>query len=115
MVYLIHPRSAELTRELYNLTAPLHLQEPYQMAMRVFDLTVHEDQKAMNVNLDFPMFKHTEADVQAYLDLLTDPAPVKYFLEEATWFTMQDLLLPEFELRTFEELVALGWFPNLTA
>jgi len=67
-------RAKSITRELYNITTPLAVQEPYQKEGAVFGVIVHPDgvQHALQVDTDYVIPVHQQATLEKLVSLFPE-------------------------------------------
>lgn len=113
-------RAQAITRELYCITAPEHLQEEYQGDGTVFGIVEHPDgiQTALQVSEDFKIYVHSEYDTSGYVSLFQDLTEDQAIdLHQAIYgkeFVLFSDIIPATEtVMTQEQMEALGWFPDL--
>jgi hypothetical protein len=110
-------RAKSITRELYNITTPLAIQEPYQKDGTVFGVIVHPDgvQHALQVDTAYTIPVHEQATLEKLVSLFPE-------LSDAERFNLQSYVLNTDEfpfaaiipstttVRDHEYMVANGWF-----
>ena len=110
-------RAKSITRELYNITTPLAVQEPYQKDGTVFGVIVHPDgvQHALQVDTDYIIPVHEQATLEKLVSLFPE-------LSDAERFNLQSYVLNTDEfpfaaiipstttVRDHEYMVTNGWF-----
>jgi hypothetical protein len=106
-------RAEVISRELYCLTAPRKYQEEYQHDGKVFPVYNHPNRNiaALFVDLNYEIYKHIEADIDGYINLMGDMVnqDIRNFLETNTQFVFGDIIT-NYETLTEEELTNLGFF-----
>ena len=67
-------RAKSITRELYNITTPLAVQEPYQKDGTVFGVIVHPDgvQHALQVDTEYIIPVHEQATLEKLVSLFPE-------------------------------------------
>lgn len=67
-------RAQSITRELYNITVPLAVQQEYQKDGTVFGVVTHPDgiQHALQVDLDYVIPVHPDTDMSTYYGLFEE-------------------------------------------
>jgi len=67
-------RAKSITRELYNITTPLAVQEPYQKDGTVFGVIVHPDgvQHALQVDTEYVIPVHEQATLEKLVSLFPE-------------------------------------------
>ncbi len=110
-------RAKSITRELYNITTPLAVQEPYQKDGTVFGVIVHPDgvQHALQVDTEYTIPVHEQATLEKLVSLFPE-------LSDSERFNLQSYVLNthEFEfgqiipstttVRDQDYMVQNGWF-----
>jgi len=110
-------RANSITRELYNITTPLAVQEPYQKDGTVFGVIVHPDgvQHALQVDTEYTIPVHEQATLEKLVSLFPE-------LSDSERFNLQSYVLNthEFEfgqiipstttVRDQDYMVQNGWF-----
>lgn len=112
-------RAKRISRELYCVTSPLAIQEPYQKDEQVFGLVEHPDgvQYALEVNTEYNIPVHPLATLERLISLMTELTEVEvrqlssYVLNSAS-FPFGAIVPSTTTVRTYEEMVELGWFPG---
>ena len=81
-------RANSITRELYNITTPLAVQEPYQKDGNVFGVLVHPDgvQHALQVDTEYSIPVHPQATLEKLVSLFPE-------LTEQERFNLQSYVL----------------------
>ena len=111
-------RAAAISRELYCITRPVHLQRPDEAEFNVFGIIHHEDGRAaLVVDTDYIIPVHPLASLERLVCLFPE-------LTDAERLTLQQLVFTSSEfpfghivpstttVRTKEYMEADGWFPN---
>ena len=112
-------RAKSITRELYNITTPLAIQEPYQKDGTVFGVIVHPDgvQHALQVDTAYTIPVHEQATLEKLVSLFPE-------LSDAERFNLQSYVLNTDEfpfaaiipstttVRDHEYMVTNGWFES---
>ena len=67
-------RAKSITRELYNITTPLAVQQPYQKDGTVFGVIVHPDgvQHALQVDTEYIIPVHEQATLEKLVSLFPE-------------------------------------------
>ena len=112
-------RAKSITRELYNITTPLAVQEPYQKDGTVFGVIVHPDgvQHALQVDTEYIIPVHEQANLEKLVAMfpdLTDQERVTLqgYIHTNDRFPFGHIVPSTTTVRTHEEMQALGWFPE---
>ena len=112
-------RAKSITRELYNITTPLAVQQPYQKDGTVFGVIVHPDgvQHALQVDTAYTIPVHPQATLEKLVSLFPE-------LSDAERFNLQSYVLNTDEfpfaaiipstttVRDHEYMVTNGWFES---
>jgi hypothetical protein len=112
-------RAKSITRELYNITTPLAIQEPYQKDGTVFGVIVHPDgvQHALQVDTAYTIPVHEQATLEKLVSLFPE-------LSDAERFNLQSYVLNTDEfpfaaiipstttVRDHQYMVDNGWFES---
>ena len=112
-------RAQAITRELYCITTPRAIQEPYQHNGTVFGIVTHPDgvQCALQVDTAYNIPVHPLATLERLVALfpeLTDTERINLqaYIFANNFFPFGNIVPSTTTVRTFEEMEALGWFPN---
>lgn len=112
-------RAKAITRELYNITVPVAVQEDYQKDGAVFGVVVHPDgaQHALQVDTDYIIPAHEQANLEKLVAMfpdLTDQERVTLqgYIHTNDKFPFGHIVPSTTTVRTQEEMQALGWFPE---
>ncbi len=112
-------RTKSITRELYNITVPVAIQEEYQKDATVFGVITHPDgiQHALQVDLDYVIPVSPQATIEKLVSLFPE-------LSEQERFNLASYVLNNHEfpfgnivpstttVRDYEYMVENGWFPE---
>lgn len=112
-------RAKSITRELYNITVPVAIQEEYQKDATVFGVITHPDgiQHALQVDLDYVIPVSPQATIEKLVSLFPE-------LNEQERFNLASYVLNNHEfpfgnivpstttIRDYEYMVENGWFPE---
>ena len=112
-------RAKAITRELYNITAPLVTQEPYQKDGTVFGVIEHPDgiQFALQVDTEYNIPVSPMATLEKLITLMLELSEAEirqlssYVLNSQS-FPFGAIVPSTTTVRTYEEMVELGWFPE---
>jgi len=110
-------RAKSITRELYNITVPVAIQEEYQKDATVFGVITHPDgiQHALQVDLDYVIPVSPQATIEKLVSLFPE-------LNEQERFNLASYVLNNHEfpfgnivpstttIRDHEYMVDNGWF-----
>ena len=112
-------RAKAITRELYNITVPVAVQEDYQKDGTVFGVVVHPDgvQHALQVDTDYIIPVHERANLEKLVAMfpdLTDQERVTLqgYIHTNDKFPFGHIVPSTTTVRTQEEMQSLGWFPE---
>jgi len=112
-------RAKAITRELYNITVPLAVQQDYQSGATVFGVVAHPDgvQHALQVDTDYVIPVHEQANLEKLVSMfpdLTDQERVtlQCYIHTNDKFPFGHIVPSTTTVRTHEEMQALGWFPE---
>lgn len=112
-------RAEAITRELYCITTPRAVQEPYQHDGKVFGLVAHPDgiQYAMQVDTDYIIPVHPLATLERLVALFPEltheeRSNLQAYIFANHAFPFGNIVPSTVTVRTFEEMEALGWFPS---
>ena len=112
-------RAKSITRELYNITVPVAIQEEYQKDATVFGVITHPDgiQHALQVDLDYVIPVSPQATIEKLVSLFPE-------LNETERFNLASYVLNNKEfpfahivpstttIRDYDYMVENGWFPS---
>ena len=118
-VLLSEERAERISRELYCVTAPLVTQEPYQNNGEVFGIVAHPDgvQFAMQVDTAYSIPVSPLATLERLISLMTEMSEIElrnlsaYVLNSSS-FPFGAIVPSTTTVRTYEQMVELGWFTN---
>jgi len=112
-------RAKSITRELYNITTPLAVQEPYQKDGTVFGVIVHPDgvQHALQVDTEYVIPVHEQATLEKLVSLFPELTADERFnlasyalnTEE---FPFSAIIPSTTTVRDQQYMIDAGWFPN---
>ena len=112
-------RAKAITRELYNITVPVAVQEEYQKDATVFGVVVHPDgvQHALQVSTDYIIPVHEQANLEKLVAMfpdLTDQERVTLqgYIHTQDRFPFGAIIPSTTTLRDHDYMVANGWFPQ---
>lgn len=110
-------RARQISRELYNLTRPLQLQEPYEHDYKFADVILHPDtgDAALMVNPREVINVHEQATLERLTALFPElTEDVRFNLTSMAWqlrsFTFQSILPPTATIRDEAYMIDNGWF-----
>lgn len=110
-------RAKSITRELYNITAPLAVQEEYQKDATVFGVIVHPDgiQHALQVDTDYVIPVSPQATIEKLVSLFPELNEqerfnlASYVLNNKS-FPFGHIVPSTTTIRDYDYMVANGWF-----
>ena len=112
-------RAQAITRELYCITTPRAIQEPYQHNGTVFGIVTHPDgvQCALQVDTAYNIPVHPLATLERLVALFPELTDTERINLQAYIFANQSFpfgnIVPSTTtVRTYEEMEELGWFPS---
>jgi hypothetical protein len=110
-------RAKSITRELYNITTPLAVQEPYQKDGTVFGVIVHPDgvQHALQVNTEYVIPVHEQATLEKLVSLFPElTADERFNLASYALntdeFPFSAIIPSTTTVRDHDYMVQSGWF-----
>jgi hypothetical protein len=110
-------RAKSITRELYNITTPLAVQEPYQKDGTVFGVIVHPDgiQHALQVDTDYVIPVHEQATLEKLVSLFPElTADERFNLASYALntdaFPFAAIIPSTTTVRDHDYMVQNGWF-----
>ena len=112
-------RAEAISRELYCITRPRQIQTPDQAGAKVFGVIAHPDgvQHALQVDTGYVIPVHPLATLERLVALFPELTEAErlnlqsYIFNSAS-FPFGAIVPSTTTVRTFEEMEALGWFPN---
>ena len=111
-------RAALISRELYCITRPVHLQRPDEAQFNVFGIIHHEDGRAaLVVDTDYIIPVHPLATLERLVSLfpeLTDTERINLqaYIFNNDEFPFGAIVPSTTTLRDYDYMMADGWFPN---
>ena len=113
-------RGQAISRELFNLTLPRHLQSPGQTsiyALGMIENASNAGQWALVGDHDQEIAVHPERDVTALVSLFPqlseeERSQLTYYIASSDSVTFGNLLPSDATVLTHEQAEALGWFPD---
>ena len=112
-------RAKSITRELYNITAPLAIQAPYQKDGTVFGVIEHPDgvQFALQVDTDYIIPVHPQATLEKLVSLFPElTADERFALQSyvlnAQEFPFGHIIPSTTTVRDQQYMTDNGWFPS---
>ena len=110
-------RAKSITRELYNITSPLAVQEPYQKDGTVFRVIVHPDgvQHALQVDTDYVIPVHEQATLEKLVSLFPElSADERFALQSyalnSDEFPFSAIIPSTTTVRDQDYMIENGWF-----
>jgi len=112
-------RANRISEELYNITAPLAIQEPYQHGGKVFGIIAHPDgvQHALTITLDYPIPVHPQATLEKLIALFTELTEAEIralssYVLNSQQFPFAAIIPSTTTVRDQEYMIENGWFPE---
>ena len=112
-------RAEAITRELYNITVPLAVQQEYQKDGKVFGVVVHPDgvQHALQVDPAYIIPVHPQANLEKLVSMFpdltdTERVTLQGYIHTQEQFPFGAIVPSTTTLRDHEYMVANGWFPE---
>jgi len=115
-------RAEAISRELYCITRPRQIQTPDQADAKVFGVIAHPDgvQHALQVDTGYVIPVHPLATLERLVALFPELTEqerlnLQSYIFANHSFPFGNIVPSTTTVRTFEEMEALGWFPNQDA
>ena len=112
-------RAKSITRELYNITVPVAIQEEYQKDATVFGVITHPDgiQHALQVDLDYIIPVSPQATIEKLVSLFPELSETERFNLSSYVLNNQEFpfgnIVPSTTtIRDYDYMVENGWFPE---
>jgi len=112
-------RAKSITRELYNITTPLAVQEPYQKDGTVFGVIVHPDgvQHALQVDTEYTIPVHPQATLEKLVSLFpelseTERFDLQSYVLNSNSFPFGHIVPSTTTIRDQQYMIDNGWFPS---
>ena len=112
-------RAKSITRELYNITTPLAVQEPYQKDGTVFGVIVHPDgvQHALQVDTEYTIPVHPQATLEKLVSLFpelseTERFDLQSYVLNSNSFPFGHIVPSTTTIRDQQYMIEHGWFPD---
>ena len=112
-------RAKSITRELYNITTPLAIQEPYQKDGSVFGVIVHPDgvQHALQVDTEYIIPVHEQATLEKLVSLFPELSDSERFnlqsyVLNTDAFPFAAIIPSTTTVRDYDYMKAAGWFTD---
>ena len=112
-------RAKSITRELYNITTPLAVQEPYQKDGTVFGVIEHPDgvQFALQVDTEYIIPVHEQATLEKLVSLFPELSETERFnlasyVLNSNSFPFEQIVPSTTTIRTQQYMIDNGWFPD---
>ncbi len=112
-------RANSITRELYNITTPLAVQEPYQKDGTVFGVLVHPDgvQHALQVDTGYTIPVHPQATLEKLVSLFPELTEQERFnlqsyVLNSNSFPFGHIVPSTTTIRDEQYMIENGWFPK---
>jgi hypothetical protein len=112
-------RAKSITRELYNITTPLAVQQPYQKDGTVFGVIEHPDgvQFALQVDTAYVIPVHEQATLEKLVSLFpelsdTERFNLQSYVLNSNSFPFGHIVPSTTTIRDEQYMVDNGWFPS---
>ena len=112
-------RARSITRELYNITTPLAIQEPYQKDGTVFGVISHPDgvQHALQVDTSYIIPVHEQATLEKLVSLFPELSDSERFnlqsyVLNTEAFPFAAIIPSTTTVRDYDYMKAAGWFTD---
>ena len=112
-------RAEAITRELYNITVPLAIQQEYQKDGKVFGVVVHPDgvQHALQVDPAYIIPVHPQANLEKLVAMFpdltdTERVTLQGYIHTSDAFPFGAIVPSTTTLRDHDYMVEQGWFPS---
>jgi hypothetical protein len=112
-------RAEAITRELYNITVPLAIQQDYQKDGKVFGVVVHPDgvQHALQVDPAYIIPVHPQANLEKLVAMFpdltdTERVTLQGYIHTSDAFPFGAIVPSTTTLRDHDYMVEQGWFPS---
>ena len=112
-------RAAAISRELYCITTPVAVQQPYQADGNVFGVIAHPDgvQHALVVDLAYIIPVHPLATLERLVSLFpelsdTERLTLQAYIFANKQFRFEDIVPSTTTVRDEAYMQSLGWFPD---
>ena len=112
-------RAKSITRELYNITTPLAVQEPYQKDGTVFGVLVHPDgvQHALQVDTEYVIPVHEQATLEKLVSLFpelsdTERFNLQSYVLNTDEFPFAAIIPSTTTVRDQQYMIDNGWFES---
>ena len=112
-------RAKAITRELYNITVPLVVQQDYQADATVFGVVKHPDgvQHALQVDPAYIIPVHPQANLEKLVSMFpdlsdTERVTLQGYIHTQQAFPFGAIVPSNPTIRTHDYMVEQGWFPE---
>jgi len=112
-------RAEAITRELYNITVPLAIQQDYQKDGKVFGVISHPDgvQHALQVDPAYIIPVHPQANLEKLVAMFpdltdTERVTLQGYIHTSEAFPFGAIVPSTTTLRDHDYMVEQGWFPE---
>ena len=112
-------RAKSITRELYNITTPLAVQEPYQKDGTVFGVIEHPDgvQFALQVDTEYVIPVHEQATLEKLVSLFpelsdTERFNLQSYVLNTDQFPFAAIIPSTTTVRDQQYMIDNGWFES---
>lgn len=110
-------RAYGISRELYNITAPAHIQDDYQTECMVFPIIEHPTSGllAMRVELDFQIYVHSQATLDRLIALfpimdVNEISALTNYITSQNKIVFSQIIPSDVSVRDTEWMADNGWF-----
>ena len=112
-------RAEAITRELYNITVPLAIQQEYQKDGKVFGVIAHPDGvlHALQVDPAYIIPVHPQANLEKLVAMFpdltdTERVTLQGYIHTSDAFPFGAIVPSTTTLRDHDYMVEQGWFPS---
>ena len=112
-------RAKSITRELYNITTPLAIQQPYQKDGTVFGVIAHPDgiQHALQVDTSYIIPVHEQATLEKLVSLFPELSDtgrfnLQSYVLNSNSFPFGHIVPSTTTIRDQQYMIDNGWFPS---
>jgi len=112
-------RAKQITRELYNITLPIAVQEEYHKGGTVFGIVTHPDgiQHALQVDTEYIIPVHEQANLEKLVSMFpeltdTERVTLQGFIHTSDAFPFGAIVPSTTTIRDEQYMINNGWFSN---
>lgn len=112
-------RAKSITRELYNITLPIAVQEDYHKGGTVFGVITHPDgiQHALQVDTEYIIPVHEQANLEKLVSMFpeltdTERVTLQGFIHTIDAFPFGAIVPSTATVRDQQYMIDNGWFPQ---